>query len=47
VEDPSREPPPARVVEALRYAVSDLKREERDAVFGGNAIRVYGLTSEP
>jgi len=39
--------PYGRVVEALRYAVSDLKREERDAVFGGNAIRVYGLTSEP
>jgi L-fuconolactonase len=35
-----------RVVEALGYAVSDLKPAERDAVFGGNAIGVYRLTPE-
>jgi L-fuconolactonase len=38
--------PYERVVEALRYAVSDLKPADRDAVFGGNALRVYGLTPE-
>ena len=39
--------PYARVVDALRFAVVELDAAERDAVFGGNAIRVYGLTSEP
>jgi L-fuconolactonase len=33
----------ARVVNALRSAVGDLEAEDRDAVFGGNAIRVYSL----
>jgi L-fuconolactonase len=35
-----------QVVDALRYAVSDLKQADRDAVFGGNAVRVYGLKTE-
>jgi L-fuconolactonase len=35
--------PYGRVVDALQYSVSDLKPAERDAVFGGNAIRVYRL----
>lgn len=34
-----------QVVEALRYATSDLMPAEKDAVFGGNAVRVYGLTA--
>jgi L-fuconolactonase len=38
--------PYGRVVDALRYSVSDLKPAERDAVFGGNAIRVYRLKAE-
>jgi L-fuconolactonase len=33
------------VVDALRFAVSELSPAQRDAVFGGNAIRVYGLKS--
>ncbi len=32
-----------QVVQTLRYAISDLSPAERDAVFGGNATRVYGL----
>ena len=32
-----------QVVEALRYAVSDLKPADQEAIFGGNAVRVYGL----
>jgi L-fuconolactonase len=35
-----------QVVDALRYAVSDLNQVDRDAVFGGNAIRVYRLKVE-
>jgi predicted TIM-barrel fold metal-dependent hydrolase len=31
------------VVDALRFAVSELSAAQRDAVFGGNAIRVYDL----
>jgi L-fuconolactonase len=38
--------PYKRVVDALRYSVSDLEPAERDAVFGGNAIRVYRLKAE-
>lgn len=33
-----------QVVQALRYSISDLKPAATDAVFGGNAIRIYGLT---
>jgi L-fuconolactonase len=33
------------VIDALRFAVSELSPAQRDAVFGGNAIRVYGLKS--
>jgi L-fuconolactonase len=32
------------VVDALREMVSDLKPADRDAIFGGNAIRVYRLS---
>jgi L-fuconolactonase len=32
-----------QVVDALRYAVSDLKPADQEAIFGGNAIREYGL----
>jgi len=35
-----------RVVESLKYAIRDLNQRDRDAVLGGSAIRVYGLTSE-
>jgi len=35
--------PYARVVDALRFAIKDLHARERDAVFGGNAIRIYEL----
>ena len=34
-----------QVMQALRYATSALSASERDAVFGGNAVRVYGLTA--
>jgi L-fucono-1,5-lactonase len=33
-----------KVIEALRYAVSDLNPNDQEAIFGGNAIRVYGLS---
>lgn len=33
-----------QVVQALRYAISDLEPAATDAVFGGNAARIYGLT---
>jgi L-fuconolactonase len=32
------------VVDALRATVSDLKPADQQAIFGGNAIRVYGLS---
>jgi L-fuconolactonase len=32
-----------QVVEALRYAVRDLSEADHQAIFGGNALRVYGL----
>lgn len=32
------------VVDALRFALSELGEADRDAVFGGNAIRTYGLS---
>ena len=32
-----------QVVDALRYAISDLKPAEQEAILGGNAIREYGL----
>jgi L-fuconolactonase len=38
--------PYARVVDALRFATRGLDPAARDAVFGGNAIRVYGLPLE-
>jgi L-fuconolactonase len=38
--------PYERVVDALRYSVSDLNPAERDAVFGGNAIRLYRLRAK-
>ena len=38
--------PYARVVDALRFAIRELDPAERDAVFGGNASRVYGLPLE-
>ena len=34
-----------QVMQALRYATSDLGPSQKDAVFGGNAVRVYGLTA--
>jgi L-fuconolactonase len=34
-----------QVMQALRYATSDLSPSDKDAVFGGNAVRVYGLTA--
>ena len=33
-----------QVVEAMKYSMSDLDPPDQEAVFGGNAIRVYGLT---
>ncbi len=33
-----------QVVQTLRFAISDLSPAERDAVFGGNATRIYCLT---
>jgi len=33
----------ARVVDALRFAIRDLDAAARDAVLGGNAIRIYEL----
>ena len=36
----------ARVVDALRFAISELGEPERNAVLGGTAIQVYGLESE-
>ncbi|HEY2599552.1 MAG TPA: amidohydrolase family protein, partial [Candidatus Dormibacteraeota bacterium] len=36
--------PYERVVHALKFAIGDIDTAERDAVFGGNAIRVYGLS---
>jgi predicted TIM-barrel fold metal-dependent hydrolase len=30
-------------IDAMRYVVSDLSREEQDSIFGGNAVRVYDL----
>jgi len=38
--------PYARVVDALRFAIRGLDPAARDAVFGGNASRVYGLPVE-
>ena len=35
--------PYAKVVEALRFATTDLEAAQQDAVFGSNAIRVYEL----
>jgi L-fuconolactonase len=35
--------PYAKVVDALRFAIRDLAADERDAVMGGNAVRVYEL----
>jgi L-fuconolactonase len=32
------------VLEAMREAVSDLSSSENEAVFGGNAARVYRLS---
>jgi L-fuconolactonase len=32
-----------RVIEALRYAVSNLNADGKDAVLGGNAVKTYGL----
>ena len=34
----------ARVVEAAREVLKDLRQVERDSIFGSNAIRTYGLT---
>jgi L-fuconolactonase len=34
-----------QVMQALRHATSNLSRAENEAVFGGNALRVYGLTA--
>jgi hypothetical protein len=31
------------VVDALRYAISDLQPADQEAILGGNAIREYGL----
>ncbi|MDQ6720454.1 MAG: amidohydrolase family protein [Candidatus Dormibacteraeota bacterium] len=33
-----------QVLEAMKYSMSDLEPPDQEAVFGGNAIRVYGLT---
>jgi L-fuconolactonase len=33
-----------QVIEAMRDLTSDLKAVEQEAVFGGNAVRVYGLS---
>ena len=35
-----------QVVEAMRDLISDLKPEQQEAVFGGNAVRVYGLARD-
>ncbi|MEA2628031.1 MAG: L-fuconolactonase, partial [Chloroflexota bacterium] len=35
-----------QVVEAMRDLTSDLKPEQQEAVFGGNAVRVYGLARD-
>jgi L-fuconolactonase len=32
------------VVNAMREVLSDVRPTERDSIFGGNAIRIYGLT---
>jgi len=32
-----------QVLRALRYATDDLDDSERSAIFGANAIEVYGL----
>jgi L-fuconolactonase len=34
-----------QVMGALRHATSDLSPSQNEAVFGGNALRVYGLTA--
>jgi L-fuconolactonase len=34
-----------QVMQAMRHATSDLSPAEKEAVFGGNALRVYGLTA--
>jgi L-fuconolactonase len=38
--------PYGRVLESLKYAISDLSSGDRGAVLGGNAIRIYGLQVE-
>jgi predicted TIM-barrel fold metal-dependent hydrolase len=35
--------PYAKVVSALRVVIGDLGAAQQDAVFGGNAIRIYEL----